>query len=302
MRLLFFLLFASSVCNGQRKNDWTKAVINIEGQHSKYSLNQINDSLFVAQKEGRIKNNDDEKSVLLRLISQKNTLSGSAVYVLYNKNEYLISAKHVLVDPTISNYLIQNVSIRTPLDMYLSGAVNNSVINTNKFKSVISDSLDLCVISLKDSQSVNLRSLLKQGGYAPVIIDDKDLSLESKVGDDINAIGFPDISTIQRLPRWNTLQASNIVVPVTTFGKISMFHPKLPFFYADITIYPGNSGGPIISNGKLIGIVSQQVKIPTSIVDKSGAELNLDIYSRGSLAVIIKANHLLKLLKQLELK
>jgi len=37
-----------------------------------------------------------------------------------------------------------------------------------------------------------------------------------------------------------------------------MCHPALPFFWADISIYPGNSGGPVIEDDKVVGIVSAQ--------------------------------------------
>jgi CBS domain-containing protein len=37
-----------------------------------------------------------------------------------------------------------------------------------------------------------------------------------------------------------------------------MVHHILPFFWADMSIYPGNSGGPVVEDGKLVGVVSAQ--------------------------------------------
>ena len=34
-----------------------------------------------------------------------------------------------------------------------------------------------------------------------------------------------------------------------------MLHNTLPFFWADMSIYPGNSGGPVVANDRLVGIV-----------------------------------------------
>lgn len=305
MRFLFVLLISPLLAISQKNdlNKWHNSVINIESQQSKFTLNQINDSLFRAGREGRFKKPTDTIDMLRRLISEKETSSGTAIYIKYDNKEYLISAKHVLADKTISNYLSQNISIRTPLDFYLGGNINNFVINnTNKLIYAISDSADLCVISLQGSAADGIRNLLKSDGYEPMSISDKDLSYNLKTTDDIIAIGYPDIASVQKLKRWNKLQAGDIVVPVTTFGKVSMFHKTLPFFYGDITVYPGNSGGPIISNNKLVGIVSAQAIIPVSLIDNSGAEFNTNIYSRGSLAIIAKAKYLIPLLEQLQQK
>ncbi len=41
-----------------------------------------------------------------------------------------------------------------------------------------------------------------------------------------------------------------------------MVHGSLPYFWADMSTYPGNSGGPVIANDRLIGIVSHQAQTP----------------------------------------
>lgn len=45
-----------------------------------------------------------------------------------------------------------------------------------------------------------------------------------------------------------------------------MLTPFLPFFWGDISIYGGNSGGPVVTNDGLIGIVSEQATIPVEKV------------------------------------
>jgi S1-C subfamily serine protease len=56
--------------------------------------------------------------------------------------------------------------------------------------------------------------------------------------------------------------SSVVSLPVWSFGRVAMLHQDLPFFWADMSIYPGNSGGPVIENGKLCGVVSAQAMIP----------------------------------------
>jgi S1-C subfamily serine protease len=41
-----------------------------------------------------------------------------------------------------------------------------------------------------------------------------------------------------------------------------MLHDALPFFWADMSIYPGNSGGPVVAKDQLVGIVSGQAILP----------------------------------------
>jgi S1-C subfamily serine protease len=56
--------------------------------------------------------------------------------------------------------------------------------------------------------------------------------------------------------------SSHVSLPVASYGRVSMVHPELSFFWADMSIYPGNSGGPVVEADKLVGIVSGQPVIP----------------------------------------
>ena len=47
-----------------------------------------------------------------------------------------------------------------------------------------------------------------------------------------------------------------------------MLHNELPFCWVDMSIYPGNSGGPVIEGGKIVGIVSGQPTIPVEESEK----------------------------------
>jgi S1-C subfamily serine protease len=41
-----------------------------------------------------------------------------------------------------------------------------------------------------------------------------------------------------------------------------MLHEGLPFFWVDMSIFPGNSGGPLIEKDRLVGVVSAQATVP----------------------------------------
>jgi hypothetical protein len=64
---------------------------------------------------------------------------------------------------------------------------------------------------------------------------------------------------------WRASVASSL--PTFAFGRIALVHTDLPFFFADISLYPGNSGGPLIENDMLGGIVSGQPSMPAEFED-----------------------------------
>lgn len=151
--------------------------------------------------------------------------------------------------------------------------------------------LDLAVISLEaDSRTKPFLIDLEKNGYKPIIIDS--LSTKSiKEGDEIFCIGYPKttsplyrINLPKAMANWSS---SLISLPTISFGNIAMLHQILPFYWGDISVYPGNSGGPVIKNDNLIGIVSEQ-----AILDKQ----------RIPFAKIIKIEYLLDIIKQQQIK
>jgi hypothetical protein len=73
-----------------------------------------------------------------------------------------------------------------------------------------------------------------------------------------------------------------------------MVHDELPFFWADMSIYPGNSGGPVIEGDKIVGIVSGQPTIPVEDSEK--------LRTRIPFGKIIKAKFIADLLSIQEQK
>lgn len=106
---------------------------------------------------------------------------------------------------------------------------------------------------------------LKNEKYKPITFDDIAWDEQIKVGREVFAIGFPGaVSNLDEEPvrqmngnRFNHPVSS---LPMTSWGRVGMSHPESVLTYVDISVYPGNSGGPIVdaSTGKLLGIVSAQ--------------------------------------------
>lgn len=136
-----------------------------------------------------------------------------------------------------------------------------------KYSSItVHERLDLAVISLRPTlpqafiSRKNFATELIELGYQPISIEDiTDEPSEESV--DIYTIGYPVyISLISQRPdeidedlkRWSSF---DITLPNLSFGKVSMLHKDIDYFWCDMRIFKGNSGGPVIENGKLVGIM-----------------------------------------------
>ncbi len=53
-----------------------------------------------------------------------------------------------------------------------------------------------------------------------------------------------------------------VSLPAVVWGHVSIIHPRLNYYWVDMSVYPGNSGGPVIERDKIVGIVSEQAVVP----------------------------------------
>ncbi|CAG1065185.1 hypothetical protein BAC1_00763 [uncultured bacterium] len=126
--------------------------------------------------------------------------------------------------------------------------------------------LDLAIISLDQKSHIQgFADELLRVGHEP-IPSEFILDSPSKEGSDVFTVGFPETTSVigalsktDAAVQWSSLIFS---LPVFSFGKVSMMHDELPFFWSDMSVFPGNSGGPVVEDGKLVGIVSGQALIP----------------------------------------
>ncbi len=111
-------------------------------------------------------------------------------------------------------------------------------------------------------------------------------------GADVYTVGFPSstalIGQVNQHPALAHWSSSQVSVPVTSFGKVSMLHDALPFYWADMSIFPGNSGGPVVGGDRLVGVVSAQAILP---IDDMPA-----LKTRIPFGKIIKSKYLRELL------
>jgi S1-C subfamily serine protease len=127
-----------------------------------------------------------------------------------------------------------------------------------------SPDLDLALVSL-DQRDERFAEELISLGYSPIpseLIEDG----PSSEGAEVFTVGFPSatalLGQISQHPASAHWSSSHLSLPVFSWGKVSMLHAQLPFYWCDMSIYPGNSGGPVIENGKLVGVVSAQATLP----------------------------------------
>ena len=103
-------------------------------------------------------------------------------------------------------------------------------------------------------------------GYEPIHLRDI-ADGPSAEGAEIFAVGYPGATAVRGERSLDPATAHWVSdaysLPTFAFGRVSMSHEALNFFWGDISIYPGNSGGPVVEGDKLIGIVSGQAYIPT---------------------------------------
>jgi hypothetical protein len=124
--------------------------------------------------------------------------------------------------------------------------------------------LDLALISL-DQRDSRFADELQRLGFIPVSSEDVADGPEGE-GQDVFTVGFPSstaiIGQVSQHPASAHWSSSHFSVPVSSFGKVSMLHEGLPFFWVDMSIFPGNSGGPLIEKDRLVGVVSAQATVP----------------------------------------
>lgn len=156
--------------------------------------------------------------------------------------------------------------------------------------------LDLALISL-DQRDSKFADELQSLGFEPISSDAISEGPESE-GQEAFTIGYPSSTALIGQVSQNKASAhwssSYFSLPVSTFGRVSMLHNMLSFFWVDMSIYPGNSGGPLIADDRLVGIVSGQAILPIDEVP--------DVTTRIPFGKIIKAKFVSRLLAEQEQK
>jgi Trypsin-like peptidase domain len=122
---------------------------------------------------------------------------------------------------------------------------------------------DLAVISLNQrGRTDEFRLDIERAGYRPVDLTAALADALPAEGADVFTVGYPASTAVLGRSGRGSYWASDLIsIPVFSFGRIAAVHPALPTFWCDLSAYPGNSGGPLVSDGKLIGIVTAQALV-----------------------------------------
>ena len=282
---------------------WKKAVVHLECATDSLpseKAEEIKKELQRKFKKGEITREELERRS--RIGCRDIRQFGTAIFIRYKEGYFLLTARHVVYDqhnltypgkdpicsmiyrvPTLDelpslgrlpavdgNYFGYN-PINSPMFMMNLQAINFGAEETYNY--TFSDpSIDLAIISLnttfpKDIHRFAERLLGK--GHMPITIQDI-ADGPSAEGAKIFTVGYPRATlvlgqlTLKHLSE--SWRATVFSLPTFSFGRVSMIHEKLPFFNCDISAYPGSSGGPVVENGKLVGIIRAQPLGITQII------------------------------------
>jgi hypothetical protein len=249
--------------------------------------------------EGRITNEQFSDELVAR--SRDLRHHGTALFLSHEGRRYLLTARHVVWDERSAKRELEEEKqralslpnhVRQDRLQFAMGRAQNRIFSiifrVQSLDEVIAKSehqeflmnlgagaptaaaytfsdpaLDLALISL-DQRNSNFADELQSIGYTPVSADSIDDG-PAYEGQEIFTTGFPSstalVGQVSQHPASAHWSSSYYSLPVSSFGKVSMLHEALPFFWADMSIYPGNSGGPIVANDRLVGVVSAQATL-----------------------------------------
>lgn len=298
-----------------RPDKWARAVINLETRQGYFNTPDYHEIIRKWQKQ-EITNG--EFWVISQQLNEENPRrTGSCVFLKYKDRYFLITARHVLEDLspqfTPPGYPITEKRIQLFEKLLIvdngSSFKDNSIPGLKKLISHYTtggrkpyifapNGLDLAILNL-DNRDVgwDKPETLQKMGFIPIDISDVDTLCEVHKDQLIYSIGYTgEIAPIgkKRLTKDQLITESDIVsLPVISQGAIGDDYSDSNYFGGKILAYHGNSGGAIVSNDKLIGIVSGGLRKP-ELLDAS----NLPTYLTLELKVI-KLTQLISLLDQL---
>lgn len=284
--IILFISFFINPQTGTHYSDWEKSIICLQG---------ATDSSEIFME--KMRTGEISWQEYINLTSGKSRdirYHGTAIFVENDSNYYLITARHVLFDSLKAGYYIRSElakldkswmyeenkkriieyglntifgiiyfvptlqEVKKNIKLHDLPFLMNLGAGANAIKSyTFSDiDLDIAVISLRDHFREFADNLLSLG-YEPIpfsVIRDEPLS----IGTEVFTIGFPNINSLLNYLPDDSWYASALMMHSYAFGKVSQLDSDLKYFRVDLSVYPGNSGGPIIENDHIVGIVNAQ--------------------------------------------
>ena len=302
-------------------NKWIHATVNISCfPHNTRLKNNISGKLLsgqISMNEYRKRIDSIDRNYSLRL--------GAAIFLKAEGRHYLLTAGHLLSDSTalLPNQICKNIllvrNLSIPDSIFDAGNFSSEDSGTwrrGKFNLELpetpydssfyifseSGNDDLCIVDLDAGKNgKEFTGTLYQTGYIPVSVTDININCSIRTKQDILAIGYPDEAVFDysaSLPQADILRKSNRVsLPMVTKGQIASVSDTSNYFDSNIFVYKGNSGGPVIANNQLVGIVHGYST--NKIKSAYSRSLNQYVYWH---AYMIKSSLILPLLKRLEVR
>lgn len=303
----------SAVQKNNSYNKWLMACLNLETRP-----NFLASKTFAEwQKEVRQGIHIDKQTALkiqenYRMISY----SATGILLLYKNKHYLITARHFLVDDSaaIKNSVFEKIYIvdngsknmlnkKPVIDTMPDVHYLDSYTSGPQPKYVISDSIiDIGIIAIDDIPFFGGQFIaaLYSRGYRPISFSDIDTTDKLTEKNILHAIGFPgELSKVKNKTKRLDInvyywQSPWVTIPIVSTGYVKNPYRGSSLFTGNIFIYHGFSGGPVISNDKLVGINDAYGGILTETTS-NGLNFYGDEYS-----LFIKAYNVLPLLKEFE--
>jgi hypothetical protein len=269
---------------------WVKATIPLEAF---FCNNTATKRLWdiVHSRDSSVTQTMRDSAYLLRQKLNPPRSMGSAVFLKHKNRHYLITAAHLLLDTTALNenqlperiVLQKNIVGETPwlkienkggnnLFIEDSAAILTGITYTNyegDRNYLFAADADLVIVGL-DSAHITGEFIRKvyDAGYAPIQLSDIDTTFAAKQGDRVFTVGYPEIDQVimEQQPVVSRFRPKTALQAIVSRGYVGDIRKGRRNFETDLFTFLGNSGGPIISRGRLIGIV-EKIHLNSSITN-----------------------------------
>jgi hypothetical protein len=231
----------------------------------------------------------------------KDTLIGTAFLINDHNKLYLVTNKHLLqADLYGKNEQLANDSVFIFANHDFKGNFNISGLGSSNKAAVVftDDEEDIAIISLQKKEYAPIAAYLLGRGK-PVPIGMIDTGNNRQSGEWLMQYGYSAYKAPKSWDKGN-IHLSGIMVNGVGLGvrQIDQYDPSASFFIIKSTpigkIMPGENGGPVIANDKLIGILSNA----TGIV--SNHDIVQTPYYTIPTGRVIKAAYIVRCLRKLQ--
>jgi len=271
-------------------NQWKKAVVKIESIQQRYNFAQVDAMLHKQTDSVKGLSQHEKYNTQGELLTISDTIRGTGFLVSDGNKVYLVTAKHLIkaTENAANNTEIINdlITIKTNTGNKVSNDISLMNLSENKVSLqpfvFSSNKEDIGIISFQKASHRTILTYMKQEGCVPIPIQSINTADEDNTGDKVSTMGFP------------ALPGPGQDDPVVSNGTITSYVKTSASFNVDLNVYPGNTGGPVIENNKLIGILSFQSGISTNI------DAAMHPYQKAASATAIKISSILPLLKELQ--